>query len=98
VLSQQQSSELIGQNEELAGRDPVLVLVNSDARVEKRRGSYGIQVCLGGLDVAAATALLAELTEVASSSEKTGDQVIAELFRRLNKQAVSAWRGGSGRR
>jgi hypothetical protein len=90
VLTRQQSTEIIGKSEDLARRDPVLVLVNSDARVEKRRGSYGIRVCLGGLDGAAAATLLAALTEVASSSEETGDQVIAKLFRRLNNQAVSA--------
>lgn len=87
VLSRQQSSAVINQNEQFTGRDPMLVLLNSDARVEKRRGSYGVRLCLGGLDVTQASVLLEQLAEAAGSSEKSGDEMIAELSS-LSLQAV----------
>lgn len=86
VLSRQQSREVIAKCEELAGREPVLVLSNSDGRVEQRRGKHGIRICLGDLHLAAAKEVLGQIPEVADSTETTAGMV-AQLFRRVKAEA-----------
>jgi len=47
ALDQQQSMEILKAHPHLIGKDPVLVVLDSDAMVEKRKGGHGFRFCLG---------------------------------------------------
>jgi hypothetical protein len=92
VLSPQQSEQVIGKSEYLARRDPTLVMLNSDARIEKRPGTYGIHLCCGDLGASDAARFLELVVEIAGSAQQSGDQMIAELYQRTSSHAMTITR------
>jgi hypothetical protein len=52
VLDRQQSVEMLKANPQYVGRDPMLIVYDSDAAVEKCRRGAGFRCCLGAVDSA----------------------------------------------
>ncbi|MFO0912538.1 MAG: hypothetical protein U0795_06260 [Pirellulales bacterium] len=79
VLNTEQSKGFLKQNIELIGKDPVLVMLDSDARVEKRRYGYGFRLCLGVMSPKKMREHLSTVLRIACDSRKNGKQMMDEI-------------------
>ena len=87
ILSKEQSAEVIEQNAQLAGSDPVIVLLNSDARIEQRQ-NYGVQIRLGGIPEEQAEGILCGVLKQVSDADKNSDAIIAETIAQFGAQPM----------
>ena len=88
VLSQQQSKETLQRTPALMGEDPILVLVDSDARAEKSRHGYGIRLCLGAMPQERLSDNLKMVLQIAGDRSRTTAQMIGKLRKECHKQGL----------
>lgn len=78
-LTPEQSKGLIQADRIPSGSDPVLVLVDSDAHVEKRSQGYGLRISLGKLSVSEIGDRLNRFLSIACEPYESPLSVIANL-------------------
>lgn len=88
VLSREQSKEILKRHIALIGKDPLLVMVDSDARVEQRPYGYGVRLCLGAMHCKKIRDNLGMVLQIACDSGKTGEQVIREIRAEAHREGV----------
>lgn len=88
ILDQQQSIEILKVNHEYVGRDPMLIVYDSDAAIEGRKSGSGFRCCLGTLRSAEAAAdLLACLLQIILDHNKSAR--LADAVRReVHKEGI----------
>ena len=88
VLSQDQSKEILEKTPPLIGEDPILVMVDSDARIERPRHGYGVRLCLGAMPRERLSDNLKMVLQIASDRTRTTGQIIRQLRKECHKQGL----------
>ena len=88
VLSQEQSQGILDKTRVLIGQDPILVMVDSDARIESARHGYGIRLCLGGMRRDRLSDNLTMVLQIASERDRTTGQILRRLRKECHKQGL----------
>ena len=72
LLNKEQSTAILKENREYIGKDPMLIVYDSDAKIEKRKTGCGFRCCLGVMKSAdEATALLQNILRIVLDAKKS---------------------------
>ena len=90
VLSDKQSKEVLKQHPLLMGTDPILMVVDSDQRIERPGAGYGFRFCLGTMpdDEECADALKRMLRIVAEGARTGGGRIVQGIKTELHREGM----------
>jgi hypothetical protein len=86
ALTPEQSKEFLSQYIELIGEDPILVMVDSDARVEKSRHGYGVRICLGAMPPERIRDHLKRLLQIVCDHRKSHEDILRKVRKEAHKE------------
>ena len=89
VLSREQSKGILKQNIQLIGKDPLLVIVDSDARVEKHAHGYGFRLCLGTMKLNRIRQNLSTILQIICDQRFAGTQMIKRVRQEAHREGFA---------
>ncbi len=89
LLSRQQSKEVLKQHIHLIGKDPLLVIVDSDARVEKHVHGYGFRLCLGAMKAGRIRENLSTVLHIICDQRLDGRQMVQRVRQEAHREGLA---------